>query len=184
MILMHKASEPVTVEMYNPEWVLWFERLSSFFLSNLGPTVIRIEHVGSTAIPGIIAKPIIDFDIVIEMSDFNEIKSKLETLGYGHLGDLGIPERDAFALRDSKLKSELPPHHLYICDLHSVELHRHMAFRDYLCDHHEDAQKYSELKEQLVEKYNGDRELYIQGKDHLVREILERALNWAEDRAS
>ncbi len=175
---MHKSTKPVTVEEYNPEWEVWFDRLCSKFREELGQKVIRIEHVGSTAIPRMVAKPIIDLDIVIQMSDFNEIRSKLESLGYVHQGDLGIPEREAFALRDLELKNQLPPHHIYVCDLHSVELYRHIAFRDYLREHPEDARRYSEIKVNLVKEYSDDRELYIEGKDPLVREILERALHW------
>ena len=178
MILMHKSTEPVTVEKYNPEWNSWFETLCSFFEPKLDQFVLRIEHVGSTAIPGLIAKPIIDLDIVVRMSDFNEVKSRLEAIGYVHQGDLGIPEREAFALRDLELKNQLPPQHLYVCDLHSVEQHRHIAFREYLREHPEDVRNYSEIKVNLVKEHSGDRELYIQGKDHLVQEILERALRW------
>ena len=176
---MHKATEPVTVEQYNPDWISWFETLSAFFKTRLEPFVIRIEHVGSTAIPGMIAKPIIDFDIVIRMPEFDEVRSRLEMIGYVHQGDLGIPEREAFALTDLKLKEELPPHHLYVCDIKSKELHRHIAFRDYLRSHPDDASKYSEIKIQLVKKHSGDRTLYIDGKDHLVKEILEKAIEWA-----
>jgi GrpB-like predicted nucleotidyltransferase (UPF0157 family) len=176
---MHRPSEPVTVEKYNPEWASWFEKLSTFFQSKLDPHVVRIEHVGSTSIPGMIAKPIIDFDIVILMSDFDEVRSRLEMIGYVHEGDLGIPKREAFALTNLKLKEELPPHHLYVCDINNKELHRHIAFRDYLRSHPDDVTKYSEIKVQLVKKHSGDRTLYIDGKDHLVKVLLEKALEWA-----
>jgi GrpB-like predicted nucleotidyltransferase (UPF0157 family) len=176
---MHKASEPVTIEPYNPKWVSWFEILYSFFEEKLAPFVKVIEHVGSTAIPGMVAKPIIDFDIVIDLSDFDQVRMRLERLGYTHQGDLGIPEREAFALNSPKLEELLPPHHLYVCDTESKELHRHIAFRDYLRGHPDDAAELSQLKIQLVEKYSGDRESYIQGKDRLVRAILEKALKFA-----
>lgn len=178
-VSMHKATEPVRVEEYSPDWVSWFEKLSSFFKSRLEPFVIRIEHVGSTAIPGMIAKPIIDFDIIIRMPDFDEVRSRLEMIGYVHQGDLGIPEREAFVLVNLKLEEELPPHHLYVCGINSKELHRHIAFRDYLRSHPNDATMYSEIKVQLVKKHTGDRSLYIGGKDHVVNELLEKALEWA-----
>ena len=182
MIVMHKASEPVTIEKFNPDWTSWFEELRSFFEQNLGPNVIRIEHVGSTSIPEMIAKPIIDLDIVCHISNFDEIKSRLEAIGYAHQGDLGIPEREAFALTNLELKERLPTHHLYVCDVHSKELHRHITFRDYLCEHPEDTKKYSEIKMRLVKEHSGDRELYIQGKAQLVQDILERALRWYNNR--
>ncbi len=175
---MHNASEPVAVEKFSTEWVTWFEKLCSFLLPKIGPSVIRIEHVGSTSIPGMIAKPIIDLDIVIHISDSEDIKSRLETIGYVHQGDLGIPEREAFALSDLKLKKRQPPHHLYVCDIHSKELRRHIAFREYLREHPEDAMKYSELKVRLVKEHSGDRELYITGKDYLVKELVEKSVSW------
>ena len=179
---MHKASEPVVLEEYNPDWKSWFKTLCSFFEPKLEHLVTQIEHVGSTSIPGIIAKPIIDFDIVIRKSDFEEVRSRLEEIGYVHQGDLGIPEREAFALTNIELREQLPAHHLYVCDIHSKELHRHIAFREYLCDHPEDAKAYSEIKVHLVKEHSGDRELYIEGKDQLVQEILERALHWYKNR--
>jgi len=184
MIAMHKPTELVIVEQYNPEWTVWFERLSSFLESHIGRCILRIEHVGSTAIPGMVAKPIIDTNIVIHMSEFEETKSKLESIGYKHLGDLGISGREAFDLIDIKLRQQLPPHHLYVCDSCSEELHRHIAFRDYLREHPDVANEYSKLKMHLVKLYDGNRELYIKGKDSLVRDILEKALQWFEDRCN
>jgi GrpB-like predicted nucleotidyltransferase (UPF0157 family) len=181
MVTMHKDSESVIVEEFNSEWISWFETLCSFFEHKLDPYVLRIEHVGSTSIPGMVAKPIIDFDIVIRMSDFEEIQSRLEVIGYVHQGDLGIPEREAFTLHDLELKKRLPPHHLYVCDIQSKELHRHIAFRNYLHEHPEEAVEYSKIKEQLVKEHSGDREMYIQGKDSLVRGILGRALHWYDE---
>jgi len=181
---MHKPSEPVIVEEYNPEWSAWFDRLSSFFESNLGQYILRIEHVGSTAIPGMVAKPIIDTDVVIQLSEFEEVKLRLEAIGYLHVGDLGILSREVFDLTNLELKQQLPPHHLYVCDIHSVELHRHIAFRDYLREHSEVANEYSKIKIHLVKIFSGDREKYIQGKDSLVRAILEDALRWIKDQNS
>jgi len=173
---MHKASELVKLEEYNPEWISWFETIRLFFESKLKPYLIRVEHVGSTSIPGMVAKPIIDFDIVIRISDFEEIRRRLENEGYVHQGDLGIPEREAFAHENEDLKNQLPPHHLYVCDINSRELHRHIMFRDYLRQHPDDATEYSKIKLYLVKKHSGDRESYIQGKDEIVQSILERAL--------
>ncbi|MFX1560770.1 MAG: GrpB family protein [Promethearchaeota archaeon] len=176
---MHDDSEPVIVEEYNPEWALWFETLCSLLKPILGEYVIRIEHVGSTAVPGMLAKPIIDLNIVIRDEDFEEVNSILSEIGFVHLGDLGITGREAFNCVDPELKSRLPPHHLYICDLHAEELNRQVTFRNYLRTHPDDANAYSEFKRHLVREYSGNRVSYIEGKDALVKEILERALRWA-----
>ena len=134
---MHKPSEPVTVESYNPEWSSWFEKLSDFLQSGLREYAVRIEHVGSTAVPGMIAKPIIDIDVVIQKSHFEKTKTCLEEIGYSHLGDLGIAEREAFDLVDIELRRQFPPHHLYVCDteiLHCedwlISLHHHRLRRE------------------------------------------------------
>ena len=178
---MHKLSEPVTVESYNPEWVLWFERLSDFLQSGLHQNAVRIDHVGSTAVPGMVAKPIIDIDVVIQKSHFEETKTCLEEVGYSHLGDLGIAGREAFDLVDPELRRQFPPHHLYVCDMESNELHRHIAFREYLRAHPDAADEYSKIKLDLVKRQSGDREKYTQGKESLVRRILEVALQWYQD---
>ena len=178
---MHKPSEPVTVENYNSEWPSWFERLSDFLLSGLRQNAVRIEHVGSTAVPGMIAKPIIDIDIVIQKSHFVETKTCLEEIGYSHLGNLGIEGREAFDLVEAELRNRFPPHHLYVCYKESDELHRHIAFREYLRAHPGVADEYSKIKLDLVKRHSGDREKYIRGKDGLVREILETALQWYQD---
>lgn len=175
---MHKPSEPVTVESYNPEWSSWFEKLSDFLQSGLREYAVRIEHVGSTAVPGMIAKPIIDIDVVIQKSHFEKTKTCLEEIGYSHLGDLGIAEREAFDLVDIELRRQFPPHHLYVCDTESNELHRHIAFREYLRAHPDAADEYSTIKLDLVKRHSGNREKYIQGKDSQVRKILEAALQW------
>ncbi len=91
------------VEEYNLEWNDWFEQLKTYFENYLSNLVICIEHVGSTAIPNMVAKPIIDMDIVIKEESFNEVKAKLEEIGYLHQGDLGIKEREAFKLLNEKL---------------------------------------------------------------------------------
>ena len=166
---------------YNREWPGQFQTIARYLEQNL-TVALRIEHVGSTAIPGMAAKPILDIDIEIaQISDFDMTRSELERIGYIHNGDQGIQGREVF-LRDEDHNTILDqiPHHLYVCDTKSRELHRHFAFRDYLREHSDVAAELSELKLYLVKKYSGDRELYIQGKDELVRSILDRALRWAE----
>ena len=175
---MSAMSHRVNVERYNKDWPVWFEDLCSFIKSILGSLVIRIEHVGSTSIPGMVSKPIIDLDVVILRQDFEEVKSLLANVGYEHEGDLGIMEREAFKLTNPLFEKKLPPHHLYVCDIRNEELRKHIAFRDYLRTHPHDLRRYSDIKIQLVKKSNGDRDFYIDGKSDLIEEILENALLW------
>lgn len=120
------------VEKYNPEWPKWFEEIKAFLGEKVTQTCIRIEHVGSTSVRKMTAKPIIDLILVIEPRDFEKIKELLGERGYYHQGDLGIKNREAFDLKDVPVKGSMPRHHLYVCPKHSAELKKEIAFRDFL----------------------------------------------------
>jgi len=137
---------------------------------------LRIEHVGSTSIPGMIAKPIIDLILVIKPGELENMITLLTERGYLHEGTLGIENRDAFKLEDEDLKNSLPRHHLYVCPEHALELRRETAFRDFLKRNREYAEKLSALKWSLAEKFDNDRYAYMDGKDSMVKEITEKAL--------
>jgi len=164
---------------YNPDWPVWFQRIRDVIAGKLGSTCLTIEHFGSTSVPGMVAKPIIDVDVVIEPDQFETVKTLLGELGYHHEGDLGIPEREAFRLRGSGPAMSLPDHHLYICPRGSAELKRHRAFRAFLLAHPEWAARLSELKRALIAQHGDDREAYIAGKDALVKEITALAMEGA-----
>ena len=162
---------PIIIEDYNPFWPQQFEALRSRLASALGPLAAAIEHIGSTAVPGLAAKPTIDIDVLLRSSgDLTVVIEKLYSLGYLHEGDLGIPGREAFRapLHDV-------PHHLYVCSPAYGEFERHIAFRDYLRGHPDDAQAYADLKGKLARQYRNDREAYTQGKSEFVKSILQRA---------
>jgi GrpB-like predicted nucleotidyltransferase (UPF0157 family) len=124
-----------------------------------------------------IAKPIIDLILVIEPERWEEIKSLLEELGYYHRGNLGIVDREVFRLTDESI---LPIHHLYICPKYSEALKEEVAFRDYMRTHKKDRERLNALKWELAEKYNNDRQLYIDGKDAMVKDILKKAMNYQQ----
>jgi GrpB-like predicted nucleotidyltransferase (UPF0157 family) len=164
------------VEKYNPEWPKWFEEIKAFLGEKITGACLRIEHVGSTSIPGMIAKPIIDLILVIEPECWEQIRRLLGERGYYHEGDKGIPQREAFDLVDEVVKKSLPRHHLYVCPEHSLELKKETAFRDYLINHTRDRERLSVLKWALAEQYNNDKYPYMHGKAALCREITEKAL--------
>jgi GrpB-like predicted nucleotidyltransferase (UPF0157 family) len=169
------------VEKYNPEWPKWFEEIKAYLGVKIAKACIRIEHVGSTAIPGMIAKPIIDIIIVIEAERWEKMKSLLEERGYYHRGNQGIEDREVFRLID---ETPLPLHHLYVCPKHSYEIKKETAFRDYMKTHKKDRERLSKHKRELAEKFNNDRQLYIDGKDAMVKEITEKALKYSKARKS
>jgi len=163
------------VEKYNSDWPEWFREIKAFLGEQIAQSWIRIEHVGSTSIPGMIAKPIIDIIIVIEPERGEEMKSFLEERGYHYRGDQGIKDREVFRLIDETL---LPEHHLYVCPKDSFEIKRETAFRDYLKTHKADRERLSALKWSLAEKFNNNRQLYMDGKDVMCKEITKKALEY------
>lgn len=163
---------PVTVEEYNSQWPEDFSRISDEVMCALGSLVLYIEHVGSTSVPGLAAKPIIDLDVVI--SEDTSLEAVIECLagfGYFHEGDLGIAGREAFGYQG---KSHLRKHHLYVCRESSGELKRHITFRDYLRCHPEAAEEYAAVKREAARMYPDDIEAYIAHKSPCVTKIYHR----------
>ncbi|MHB1460463.1 MAG: GrpB family protein [Armatimonadota bacterium] len=162
----------IIVEDYNPEWVLWFTQISDHIQAEITPLAVRIEHVGSTSVPGLAAKPIIDVDIVLpSINLLPQLIGQLATLGYTHEGDLGINGREAFR----QPSNGLPPHHLYACVFGTGALADHMDLRDYLRSHPEAATEYGNLKKQLSVQYPHDIDLYIAGKTPFITRCLRLA---------
>lgn len=121
--------------------------------------------------PGLWAKPIIDIDVVIEKGTFPLVKEKLAAAGYEHVGDLGIPTREAFAYSG---KEHLMEHHLYVCESDSPELRRHVTFRNYLREHPVDRDRYSQIKVEMAKKFPHDIDSYLDGKGVLIQELYQK----------
>ena len=135
----------------------------------IGELIIGIEHVGSTAVEGMSAKPCIDIDVVIEdRMVLCAVVRGLAEIGYIHEGDLGIKGREAFKYFD---KPHLPAHHLYVCAKDSEELHRHIAFREHLRASHDAVKKYSRVKEEAAELFPDDIDGYIRYKSPCIEEL-------------
>jgi GrpB-like predicted nucleotidyltransferase (UPF0157 family) len=122
------------------------------------------------------SKPIIDLVLVIRSGDFDKIKSLLVERGYHHEGDKGIPGREAFKLKDEYDTRNLMKHHLYVCSDNNNAFRNHISFREFLKNNKEYAGKLSRLKWELAEKFDNDREAYIEGKAALCEEITRLAL--------
>jgi len=161
-------SAPVIIEDYDPNWPIRFETLRAPIAAALGPLAAAIEHIGSTAVAGLAAKPIIDIDVLLKSSvDLAAAVTALSSLGYQHEGDLGIAGREAF-----RAPPESIAHHLYVCLPDSTEFQRHLAFRDYLRVHPDAAEAYASLKRRLAAKFATDRVAYTQAKTRFIEEIL------------
>ena len=170
----------LVLEDHNPLWTEQFRQLKSVYEIHLKELFLFIEHVGSTSIPGIKAKPVIDIDVVIERVDIlSSIIPRLERLGYVYKGDLGIRGREAFWQPSCKvpigdMDSLWPSHHLYVCQRGIESLQNHLLFRDYLRAHPEEAREYSVLKENLIGSVNDDIDLYVEGKSEFISNILRK----------
>ncbi|MBS3789945.1 MAG: GrpB family protein [Candidatus Thermoplasmatota archaeon] len=173
------SKKKIKLVEYDDSWAKNFRRLKNIYRDSLGDLLIEVEHVGSTAIPGLCAKPNLDIDLVIgSYSSFREVKDALFELGYEYEGDFGIEGREAFRRKDGKVPwdgSELRehPHNLYVCPEDSRELKRHLAFRDHLRENEESRKRYAELKRRLAKKYRDDRESYTEGKTKFIERVLE-----------
>ena len=165
-----KKLKPITVSPYNQDWPAQFERIKAFLLPHIGDIAINIHHVGSTSVPGLSAKPIIDFNIEIaSMTDFPAIKKRLEALGYRHQGDYGITGREVFK---PTRPDDFMEYHMYVCPTDSHEFKMHLKFRDYLRANPAAAKEYGQLKTENAIKFGNDIDAYIDGKDGFVKGVL------------
>ena len=162
----------VVVEPYNEEWKSDFIAIRDELDTVLKDIVLRIEHVGSTSVEGLSAKPVIDIDVVIkDTTVLPDVISALQTIGYFHEGDLGIPGREAFKYEG---KEHLRKHHLYVCSQDSEELKRHITFRDYLRSNPDAVEEYSKIKEEAANLYPWDIDKYIEHKSPVIEMIYKR----------
>ena len=159
----------VVVLPYDPQWPKRFGALSA----RLAPALIglesRLEHVGSTSVPGLAAKPIIDADVIVAAADVPAAIAALAPLGYAHRGELGILGRHAFTRPEGTFS-----HNLYVCVDGCESLHNHLALRDHLRAHPDDAATYGELKLALARRHPDDIDAYIEGKTAFIIGILSR----------
>lgn len=162
----------VEVVPHNPRWRNEFEAEAKHIAAALGENVVTIHHIGSTAIPGIYAKPIID--VLVEVKDITGVDGQsaaMQSLGYEVMGEFGISGRRYFRKNN---QDGVRTHHIHVFESGSAEVVRHLAFRDYLIAHPEEAQKYSELKKKLAEEHSQNADGYIDGKDGFIKEIDRR----------
>jgi GrpB-like predicted nucleotidyltransferase (UPF0157 family) len=166
----------VEVIPHNREWRQAFEFEAKRVTDALGENVVAIHHIGSTAIPSIYAKPIID--LLVEVKDIvkvDEQNSSMKALGYEVMGEFGIPGRRFFR-KDNQEGDRT--HHIHTFEVDSDQVERHLAFRDYMIAHPKDAQRYSELKRGLAREFPTNIDEYMNGKDGFIREMDKKAAQW------
>jgi GrpB-like predicted nucleotidyltransferase (UPF0157 family) len=164
--------EPVEVVEYDPAWPSAYERERARIAGTLGDLVVAIEHVGSTAVPGLGAKPIIDMMIgVRSLADGEKCAKPLEGLGYECKGEFGIPGRLYFR----KVEEGKRTHQIHMVKVGSEFWERHLLFRNYLREHPEEARDYHELKVKLATEFGTDREAYTEAKTEFIRSAEAKA---------
>ena len=165
----------IVVEKYNPNWKIEFEKAKIFYMNLLSKIKIKVEHVGSTSVEGLWAKPILDIDIIVNSTKESKMVIELlESVDYVHLGDLGLEGREAFKYEKNNQYIKWMDHHLYVCIEDCDNLRNHLLIRNHLRNNKESAVAYSKLKRELAEKFPNDIDSYIDGKTELLTEILKQ----------
>ena len=172
----------VEVVPHDPRWRDAFEAEAKRVAAALGENVVAVHHIGSTAIPNIYAKPVLD--LLVEVRDIDEVDgrgSAMGSLGYEVMGEYGIPGRRYFR---KETPEGVRTHHVHAFEAGSPEAARHLAFRDYMIAHPAEAQRYGELKRRLAEQHRQSPEGYMDGKDGFIKEMDRRAARWRNSGAA
>ena len=164
------------IEKYTSTWIKDFENLKIQIENVLFGLNFTIEHVGSTSVPNLDSKPIIDMDIIYTKKiDFEKIKAGLLKIGYYHNGNQGIEDREVFK-RNGELTYEIldkKKHHLYVCRVESSALERHILSRNFLRNNDWARLKYQQMKYELAEQANQDRKKYAELKEQNVNDFID-----------
>jgi GrpB-like predicted nucleotidyltransferase (UPF0157 family) len=164
------VNSAVVVVDYNEEWPRQFEDLRARIWPVVADVAVRIEHVGSTSVQGLAAKPIIDMTVVVAgRGDVPLTIERLAAIGYRHLGNLDIEDREAF-----DHCADLNRHNLYVCPEGTIGLVNQLAVREYLRTRPDAAREYGELKKHLAQLFPNDIDSYVLGKTDFILDMLRR----------
>lgn len=157
----------IEVVPYSPLWPTLFEKEANLIKETLGKNCIAVHHIGSTAVPELSAKPVIDMiPVVLDITEVDKSNSAMENLGYEAKGEYGIPFRRFFQ------KGGLTrTHHVHVFEKNNPEIERHLLFRDWMRSHEEDRELYANLKIKLAKKFPNDIDSYCLGKDDFIANI-------------
>lgn len=167
--------DPIIVVDYQPNWSTQYEQERIHILNAIGNTIVDIQHIGSTAVPKLAAKPVIDILLGLKQVPPTPTQvSSLEALGYLYCGELGIPGRHYF-------RRGMPrTHQIHAVQVGSEFWKTHILFRDFLKTHPEAAQQYEALKRKLAVQFRYDRDRYTESKAPLIQQLLIQAKAWQQ----
>jgi GrpB-like predicted nucleotidyltransferase (UPF0157 family) len=167
--------EPIVVVPYDPGWPGEFRGYAVRLREALGPLALRIDHVGSTSVPGLAAKPIVDIQVSVRsLEPTDPYRAPIESLGY-HLEENDDRTKRAFHWPPGQRRT-----HLYARSAGSFDEQLNLLFRDFLRARSDAAQEYAQVKWELAERFRNDREGYVAAKEPTVWSILRRAHDWAQ----
>lgn len=170
----------IEVVAWSPRWSVDFESVASDLRTALATVVeARVEHVGSTSVPGLAAKPILDVDVIVGRADVAAAIEALVGIGYVHRGDLGVVGREAFFAPD-----ESPRRHVYVCEAGTMNVRNHVAVRDTLRIRDDLRDAYGEVKLSLAADPEMDIDSYIARKSAVVQRVLEASGEFTDEELS
>ncbi len=172
----NRERAPVEICKYDTTWPLKFEKQKSDIMNAIGDKVVAIEHIGSTAVPGLGAKPVVDIMVGLnEIDDAEDCIEPLKKIGYEYVPELEaeIPERRYFHKGPSNVPKK--HYHLHMVQMHSEFWKVQILFRDYLRTHSDSAQEYFRLKKGLAAKYRLNREAYTEAKTSFIKSTIAKA---------
>lgn len=161
---------------HNPEWAALFKKEKARIEAAVGPHIIDIQHVGSTAVPDIPAKPIIDIGVAVRNFEKAAVCiDPIVQLGYDYRGENGIARRHYFRKVIQNCPGSPRTHHLHMNEIDGPDWQNQILFRDYLRQHPETAAEYARLKTNLARRYPTDRDAYLEGKASFIETVLQLA---------
>ncbi len=175
---MPNSKHQVEVIAYNPQWVAQFRQEAAVLHAIFGEQAVAIHHIGSTSIPGLSAKPIVD--ILLEVRAIEAVHlydEQMREFGYEPRGEYGLPRRRYFP----KIENGQHISHVHTWQTSDLEIERHISFRDYLISHPETRKAYSLLKEELATQFADDKESYMDGKHAFCQKTERRAVAWNQE---
>ncbi|MBP1950788.1 GrpB family protein [Virgibacillus litoralis] len=165
----------VRLSDFKESWGEMFEKEAQFLKTIFGDEVIKFEHFGSTAVPGLKSKPVIDMMCIVkDIKKIDSFNDKMHTLGYDVAGEWGIEGRRLF-----RKGGENRTHHIHFYQLDNPQIKRHLIFRDYLQSHPTEVDRYSNFKEELAQRFDSTSD-YSPAKKEFVKEMEMQALHWFE----
>jgi GrpB-like predicted nucleotidyltransferase (UPF0157 family) len=181
-LTMTRTADNIVIAEYDPAWPQRFEAERARLQNAIGEWAVAIEHVGSTAVPGLAAKPIIDIGVALQdLADALKCITPLLELGYQCCGEFRIPGRTFFRKPTTEpIPGQITDgvgrtHQIHMYQRDHEQFVWHIAFRDYMRSHPEDAAEYAALKRDVASHHGDDIEKYIEGKHDYIREILRKA---------